>query len=377
MANAEPVDRGMDRAVETAIRVAVIAALVWWCFVIARPFLVPVIWGAIIAITVFRGYQLLEAAMGDRPTLAAFLTTFLLLVVLVVPSVLLGSSLVTGVNALVDAFQSGEFSIPPPPDSVARWPLVGEPIARFWTIASQDLGQAFRQASPLLKYLGSWLLSFAQGVGVAILQLVLAICIAGAFLAHSAAAARMARAIAHRLAGERGLALADVAEKTVRSVASGILGVAVIQALLAGLGFLVAGIPGAGLLTLICLLSGVVQLGVVIVLIPAAIYLFATADTTVAVGFLLWSILVAPIDNILKPLLLGRGVNVPTLVIFVGAIGGFLSSGIVGLFLGAVVLALGYTLLLTWLRQDEAPAGHASPLETPNYSHDENRWPLA
>jgi predicted PurR-regulated permease PerM len=358
MANTESLDRVfIDRAIETAIRVAVIAALVGWCFVIARPFLMPIIWGAIIAITVSRGYRTIENALGSRPTLAAVLTTSLLLIVLVVPSALLGSSLVTGVEAVVDSFQSGEFTIPPPPESVARWPLVGEPIARFWTTASQDLGQAFRQASPLLKQVGSWLLSFAQGVGIAILQLVLAIFISGAFLAHSTAAARVARAVAHRLAAERGLALADVAEKTVRSVASGILGVAVIQALLAGLGFLAAGVPGAGLLTLICLLSGVVQLGVVIVLIPVAIYLFATATTPVAVGFLLWAIVVAPIDNILKPLLLGRGVDVPTLVIFVGAIGGFLSSGIVGLFLGAVVLALGYTLFLTWLRQDETPDG--------------------
>jgi predicted PurR-regulated permease PerM len=136
-------------------------------------------------------------------------------------------------------------------------------------------------------------------------------------------------------------------------VASGILGVAVIQALLAGLGFLVAGVPAAGLLTLICLLTGVMQLGVVIVLIPVVIYLFSTADTTTAVGFLIWAILVSPVDNVLKPILLGRGVDVPTLVIFVGAIGGFLSSGIIGLFLGAVVLAVGYKLFLTWLNQED------------------------
>ena len=373
MANVEPVDRVfIERTVEAAIRIAVIAALVAWCFVIARPFLVPVIWGAIIAITVFRGYQMLAVALGGRQSLAAVLITVLLLVVLVVPSILLGNSLVTGVNGLVDSFQSGEFSIPPPPDSVARWPLVGEPIARFWTVASQDLGQAFRQASPLLKHVGSWLLSAAQGAGIALLQLVLAIFISGAFLAHSKAAARIAQAVAHRLAGARGLSLADVAEKTVRSVASGILGVAVIQALLAGLGFLVAGVPAAGFLTLVCLLSGVVQLGVVIVLIPTVIYLFLTAETAVAVGFLVWAIVIAPIDNILKPLLLGRGVDVPTLVIFVGAIGGFLSAGIVGLFLGAVVLALGYTLFLTWLRQDEEVAGHPSvPGTHDDYSHDE------
>ena len=222
--------------------------------------------------------------------------------------------------------------------------------------------------------MGSWFLSAAQGAGIALLQLVVAIFISGAFLARSEAAARVARAVAGRLAGARGLTLVDVAEKTVRSVSSGILGVAVIQALLAGVGFLVAGVPAAGLLTLICLLSGVIQLGVVIVLIPAVIYLFATAETTVAVGFLIWAILIAPIDNILKPILLGRGVDVPTLVIFVGAIGGFLSSGIVGLFLGAVVLALGYTLFLTWLRQDEAPAGYPSVLGArDDYLHDERR----
>jgi predicted PurR-regulated permease PerM len=222
------------------------------------------------------------------------------------------------------------------------------------------LGEALRQASPLLKRFGTWLLNAAEGAGIALLQFVLAIFIAGAFLANAEAAGSMTRAIAERLAGERGLILAGVAEHTIRSVASGILGVALIQALLAGLGFLVAGVPAAGLLTLICLLSGVIQLGVVIVLIPVVIYLFSTAETTTAVGFLIWAILVAPVDNILKPILLGRGVDVPTLVIFVGAIGGFLSSGIIGLFLGAVVLALGYKLFLTWLKQEDSTANTPS-----------------
>jgi predicted PurR-regulated permease PerM len=355
MANPEPANRVfIDRVVEEVIRIAAIAALVGWCFIIAKPFLVPILGGTIVAVTVFRGYQILEAALGGRRLSAAVLVTLFMLVMLVVPSVLLGDSLVTGVNKLVDLFQSGQLSIPPPPDSVARWPLVGESIARIWSLASQDLGEAFRQASPLFKHFGAWLLSAAQGAGIALLQLVLAILISGAFLANSEAASRTARAVATRLAGERGLILIDVAEKTIRSVASGILGVALIQALLAGLGFLVAGVPTAGLLTLICLLSGVIQLGVVIVLIPVALYLFSTTDTTTAVGFLIWTILIAPIDNILKPILLGRGVDVPTSVIFVGAIGGFLSSGIIGLFLGAVVLALGYNLFLAWLNQNDA-----------------------
>lgn len=349
----------LNRTVEVVIRIGVIAGLIGWCFMIARPFLVPIIWGAIIAVTVFHGYEMLKIALGGRRILAAVLVTLCMLILLVVPSVLLGDSLVSGASKLMKSFQSGELLIPPPPDSVARWPVIGEPIVRAWTLASQDMGEALRQASPLLKRVGTWLLDAAEGAGIALLQFVLAIFISGAFLANAEAAGRMTRAVARRLAGERGLILAGVAEHTIRSVASGILGVALIQALLAGLGFLVAGVPAAGLLTLICLVFGVIQLGVVIVLIPVVIYLFSTAETATAVGFFIWAILIAPLDNVLKPILLGRGADVPMLVIFVGAIGGFLSSGIIGLFLGAVVLALGYKLFLTWLKHDDLAADTA------------------
>ena len=177
--------------------------------------------------------------------------------------------------------------------------------------------------------------------------------IAGALLANSAAAGRNA-GLARRLAGERGLEFVGVAEQTVRSVASG-LGVALIQALLAGLGFLVAGVPAAGLLTLICLVFGVIQLGVVIVLIPVAIYLFSTADTVTAVGFLIWAALVAPVDNILKPHITGPWCRRPHAGHLCGSFGGFLNAGIIGLFIGAVVLALGYKLFLAWLAQEWTP----------------------
>jgi predicted PurR-regulated permease PerM len=345
----------VNRAVEAAIRISAIAALIVWCFIIARPFLVPIVWGAIIAVATYRAYEKLRAGLGGQRITAAVLITLLMLVLLVVPSVLLGNSLVGGARTVVNSFQSGELYIPAPPDVVAEWPLIGEPVAEAWTLASQNLEEALLQASPFLKGLGAWLLSAAAGAGLALLQFVLAILIAGAFLANSAAAERATRAIAKRLAGERGVEFVGVAEHTVRSVASGILGVALIQALLAGLGFLVAGVPAAGLLTLICLVFGVIQLGVVIVLIPVVIYLFSTADTVTAVGFLIWAVLVAPVDNVLKPLLLGRGVDVPMLVIFVGAIGGFINAGIIGLFIGAVVLALGYKLFLAWLDQDSIP----------------------
>lgn len=341
-------------ALEAAIRIGVLAALVVWCFDIARPFLSPVLWGVIIAVAVYPGYRWLEARLRGRRVLAATLFTLLMLLVLVVPSVLLGGSLVTGAERAAAAFQGGKLDVPPPPESVASWPLIGADVHRFWQLASDNLEEAIRQAGPVLATGGKWVLAAAAGTGLALLQFVLAIVIAGFLLANAAAGRNATRALAVRLAPERGLGFAKVAEQTVRSVATGILGVALLQGILAGLGFLVAGVPAAGLLTLVCIVFGVIQLGVAIVVIPVVIWLFYTADTLTAVGFLVYAILITPLDNILKPLLLGRGVKMPMVVVFIGAIGGFIHSGIIGLFLGAVIFTLGYGLFMAWLYPEEA-----------------------
>jgi predicted PurR-regulated permease PerM len=188
------------------------------------------------------------------------------------------------------------------------------------------------------------------------LHFVVAIIIAGILLANSSGGNRTAHAITQRLADEKGADFADLAEATVRSVANGILGVAaLIQSLLAGLGFMVAGVPAAGLWALLCLILSLAQIGIAPVLIPIIIYLFYTADTFTAVAFLIWIIPLTLIDNILKPILLGRGVKTPMVVIFIGAIGGLLSSGVIGLFIGAVILSLGYDLFLFWLEDSSPP----------------------
>ncbi|HEY5140866.1 MAG TPA: AI-2E family transporter, partial [Methylococcales bacterium] len=150
----------------------------------------------------------------------------------------------------------------------------------------------------------------------------------------------------------KGADFADLAEATIRSVANGILGVALIQSLLAGLGFMVAGVPAAGLWALLCLILSIAQIGTAPILIPVIIYLFYTADTFTAIAFLIWCIPLSLMDNVLKPILLGRGVKTPMAVIFIGAIGGLLSSGVIGLFIGAVILSLGYNLFLLWLNPD-------------------------
>ena len=278
--------------------------------------------------------------------------TLVLLFVLVGPAVFVGKVLVENVMTLAENFSKGTISIPPPREGVENWPLIGEPLQKLWSLASVNIEEALQQLAPQIKVLGKWLVGAVAGAGLGLLQFVFACIIAGLLLVHAQGGYRVAYSIAHRLVGERGGEFTKLAEATVRSVATGVLGVALIQSSLAAVGFFVVGLSAAGLLTFICLVLAVVQIGVNPITIPAVIYVFSTADTFTAVMFLIWNIFVGVIDNILKPLLLGRGVNVPMVVIFIGAIGGMLLSGIIGLFLGAVILALGYKIFMAWLDED-------------------------
>jgi predicted PurR-regulated permease PerM len=348
----------VERALEAAIRIGLVFLLIGWCFTIVRPFIIPIVWGLIIAVAAYPGYRWLQEKLGGRSRLAATLFTLFMLLIVIAPTVMLSGTLVETVKLLAeDLTHHGTLTIPPPAESIRSWPLIGEPLYSFWNLASENIQAALKQIGPQIKAVGSWLLATAAGAGFGILQFVFAIIIAGVLMPYAAGGHRTANAIAARLAGAQRAGLVELAEKTVRSVATGILGVALIQSLLAGLGFMVAGVPAAGFWALLCLLFGVAQIGIIVILIPVIIYLFNTADTVTAVAFLVWSIPVGLIDNILKPILLARGVKTPMVIIFMGAIGGFLASGIIGLFVGAVVLALSYELFMLWL--NEAPEEQA------------------
>jgi predicted PurR-regulated permease PerM len=200
-----------------------------------------------------------------------------------------------------------------------------------------------REATPVI-------LSASAGIGVAVVQFFLAILVSGALLANAPAAAKLTRSLAVRIFGETGPEYQRLIGSTIRSVTLGILGVALIQSTAAALGFLMVGMPGAGVWSVIFLLAAILQVGA-LVLIPAVVYIFVTASTTKAAIFLVWCIVVALMDNVLKPILLGRGAEVPIVVVFLGALGGFVAMGIVGLFVGATVLCVGYKLFLTWIGQ--------------------------
>lgn len=343
------------QAAETTIRIGVLLLVIAWCFQIVRPFITPILWGLIIAVAVGPPYRRLAAALGGRRRLAAVLFVLLAFVVFIIPAVQLSGTMVEGMRGLADAFREGRLDIPPPPENVATWPVVGQPISAFWTLAAENLQAALARLAPQIRAVGGWLVSAATGVGFAILEFVFSILIAGFVLVHGDSTRAGFHRLTRRLVGAQGEQFARLTESTVRSVAAGVVGVALIQSLLAGIGLAVAGVPGAGLWALLALFTCVIQLGPLPVLLPAAIWLFATGDPFTAIVFSAWAALITVTDNVLKPLLLGRGVNVPMLVIFVGSLGGFLSMGIIGLFLGAIVLVVSYTLLKAWLGEEGVP----------------------
>ncbi len=346
------------RAVEASINIGLVALLAAVCFLILAPFVPIVAWGIIIAVASYPVFLKLQHITG-RGGWAAAIWTILLLAVLIVPVVLLANSTVEGVQSLMGHLDAGTFVVPPPPPSLEGWPLIGAPLNRIWSMASNNLTEAVKLLAPQIKTFLPKLLSASAGIGLTVLQFFFSILIAGALLANAKGAAEVTRAFANRLFGEHGAEFQNLVGSTIRSVTSGILGVALIQTVLAAIGFLVVGLPGAGLWAVIFLVAAVLQVGM-LVLIPAVVFVFATASTTTAVVFLIWCAFVGLLDNVLKPILLGRGASVPTAVVFLGAIGGFVAMGIIGLFVGAIVLSVGYKLFLAWVEPNSAGSANSA-----------------
>jgi predicted PurR-regulated permease PerM len=343
----------VNRAVEASIHIGLVILLAATCFLILRPFVPLIAWGIIVAIAVYPRYRQLQLVLGGRGVLAAVLITLLLLALLIVPVALLAGTLIGGIQTLATHLKDGTPIIPALPAGVETWPLVGVPLKNAWSLASTNITAALRSFAPQIKAIVPGLLSASAGIGLTVLQFALSIIVAGALLANSRGAAGAGHSLANRIFGDKGLEFAQLVDSTIRSVTIGILGVALIQSVLAAIGFLVAGLPAAGLWAVVFLVAALLQVGT-LVLIAAVIYVFATASATKAVIFMVWCLIVALVDNIVKPLLLGRGVAVPIAVVFLGAIGGFVAMGIIGLFVGAIVLSVGYKLFIAWLARTPA-----------------------
>ena len=340
-------------AIEIAIRLGLIFLILAWCLQILTPFISLVAWGAILAVAIYKPFLKLVEKLGGRRKLAVTLISVIGIAIILVPVISLSSSMVDGATKYGTQISEGSIHIPAPPEYVEEWPIIGKKTYKLWNQASQNLRAVLEQYPQQLTAVGKKMLGAAAGIGGGLLQFIISFLIAAVFLMNAESAGTSLRRLANRLTSDHGDELMDMSVSTIRSVAVGVIGIAFIQAMLGGIGMMFAGVPAAGLFAIVILVLAIAQLPPLLVLGPVAFYVFSAESTTVALVFLIWSILVSFSDMVLKPLLLGRGVDVPMLVILLGAIGGMITSGIVGLFVGAIVLAVGYKLFGVWLQMGQ------------------------
>ena len=340
--------------IEAAIRLVLLFLLAYWCFILIRPFLVVLLWAVIIAVAIFPIFTKLKAVLGGRNKLASTLYTLIALAILITPTIMASNSIVDTSAAISERYAAGSLEIPPPAEGVKDWPLIGDKLYLFWAESSNNLENMLERYRPEIKKTGQALVAAAASIGGGILQFVLSIIISGILVANAAGAYKVTSQIFSRLINpSQGQEYADLAKDTIRSVAQGVLGVAAIQAVLSAVGMIVMGVPAWGLWSAIILVLAIAQLPPILVLGFVAAYVFSVADTTPAVIFAIYCLIVSGSDGFLKPLFLGRGMNTPMLVILLGAIGGMILSGIIGLFVGAIILALGYELFMKWLGDEQ------------------------
>jgi predicted PurR-regulated permease PerM len=348
--------RSGDDVIQIAIRLGLLAFLIYWSFILLRPFIPILVWAVVLAVALYPAFDWLSVHLGHRPRVAALIMSIVVLAVFLGPAAWLGIGLVDGLRNISDQLTSGDVAIPSPPDSVRDWPLIGVPLHDVWKKASESLGTAFREFAPHLKPLAGPILAIAGSVSTGTLKFLASIVIVGFLLPSGPRIVASVRTMLTRIVPQRNADFLELAGATIRTVAQGVIGVAVLQSLLAGIGMKIAAVPHAGVLAFAVLVLGIVQIGSAPILLPVIIWVWTVKDVGAAVLITIYLVLVGLSDNALKPLVMGRGLSTPVLVIFIGVLGGTLAHGIVGLFVGPIILAVAWELLMAWSRDDPAGA---------------------
>ena len=334
----------------TVLAVLLIVALIVASFWVLRPFLLSVIWAMMIVVATWPLMLKLQTWLRRRALAVAVMSGAMLLVFFV-PLLLAIQTVADNTDTIAGWMHTLATSpIPAPPEWVQNIPLVGAKIADTWAaIADAGKGELAARIVPYATGTAKWLAAAAGSVGLLGIQFLLTVVISVILFTQGEAFREFLLRFGHRLAADNGERVVVLAGQAIRAVALGVVVTALVQTVLAGLGLAVAGIPFAGLLTAVILLSCIAQIGPVVVLIPAVIWLFWSEQTAWGTALLVWTVIVGALDNILRPLLIRRGADLPLLLIFGGVIGGLFAFGIIGLFVGPVVLAVAYTLLTQWL----------------------------
>lgn len=344
--------RSSSHLLEVLVRAALIGALAVLCYQVFAPFLSLMAWSTILAVTMYPLHRWLASRVGGKQWLASAILVVIGFLLIIIPSGLLMNSFADSVRNFISGVQHNTLDIPAPPEGLAKGPIFGKKIHDTWSKAHADLPGLVQGMQPKIGDLTQKALAMVAGIGGGLLLFLGSFIISSILMAYGESASRGSRAIFHRVAGlARGEALARLSTATIRSVALGVIGVALIQALLIGLALLLAGVPAAGLLSIIALVLGIAQVPALIVTLPVIIYLWSSGDYSnpAAITYTVILLVTGMIDNVLKPLMLGRGVDVPMPVILFGALGGMASRGILGMFVGATVLALGYEIFNGWV----------------------------
>lgn len=341
---------------EHMVGLAIVFLLVAACFAIVAPFLPALIWSTFIVVSLWSPLEKITGRLGGRRKLVGVLLGVTIAALLIVPGARVVDALIGSgprLQAIFDQLVVGDLAVPP--QWVADLPLIGAHVARVW-------GGVFAGTVPIAAELKSivpavlgWVAAGGLAIGSAALQFLLVAIACGITYSSGEASAVLARRFAERIGGMNGLEALDIATRVIRAVSLGVVGTALIQAALATLGFWVAGVPAAVLLGAIALILCIAQIGPILVWVPVCIWLYSTGDETTAIALAVWSALVVQgIDNILRPLLISRSARLPLLVMLIGVLGGLVAVGLVGIFIGPTLLAVGHALLLRWLSPSEA-----------------------
>ncbi len=362
-----------SRLLDVLIRAAFVGLMAALCYVVFAPFLTLMVWALILAVTLYPLHRSIARKIGGRQGLAATIVVVIGGLLIVTPAALLMNSFGSSIYDFVRAVQNNTLVIPAPPDGVEEWPVVGKKLHGVWSKAHSDMPGLVESLQPKIGELARKALAIVASVGVGLLQFMASFIVAGILMAYGEAGARGSRSIFGRIAGsERGESFAKLSTATIRAVAQGVIGIAFVQATLVGLALLVAHVPWAGVLAVITLVLSVAQVPALIVIVPAIVYIWSSGNygNGAAIAYTILLLVSGMADNILKPLMLGRGVDAPMPVVLLGALGGMATGGILGMFVGATILALGYQIFMGWVatNPDSIAADPPSATATPSSS---------
>jgi predicted PurR-regulated permease PerM len=344
------------KTIDLFIKLILVASLIAWSLMIVLPFVMPLLWGVILAISLYPLFKMLLNLFKGKKAITSSIITIVLLCILLVPSIFMITSLINEIKGLKEAIDSKALVIPPPDAKVAKWPIVGKKIYDAWSLLNTNLESAVVKYKEQIISAGQKFVGALRGLFSNIMMFSLSIIIMGVLLNYADAVKRAIKVFMKKLLGNNSEEYTMVIIQTVRNVAKGILGVAFIQFVIMGICFVLAGVPFAGVWALLVFLLALVQLPGALVAIPVIIYIYSVKEPLPATIWAVVILICGLSDNVLKPLLMGKGAPVPMLVIFLGALGGFMLSGFIGLFTGAIVLSLTYKLAGLWMQNNGSQA---------------------